>query len=147
MKDCKFLKPFEKEIQELYPDHKVEWYRSDDNTEYEEIRIDDKCVMNTDVGEYSDYYNVFNEGDGKKVFHHSIIVNFPFIDDTYDLMGFTIIDPYKQKIKPIRFELFCDHKMLREMFPYLMEKSDEVIKKVLANLYDLEDAQRDFYEC
>ena len=142
MKDCKFLKPFEAEIQNLFPDHKVEWYRDDSNTEYEEIRIDNKTVMCTDVGEFTDYHDL--GAGGVKICHHSIFVNFPFVDDTYDLMGFTIIDPYKQKIKPIKFELFCDHKILRMFFPFLMETNDEVIKKVFANLCDISELQKDF---
>lgn len=144
MKDCKFLKPFEAEIQNLFPDHKVEWYRDDSNTEYEEIRIDNKTVMCTDVGEFTDYHDILGNGGGEKIFHHSIVVHFPFINDDYEFMGLSIKDPYKHKIEPIKFELFCEHKILRMFFPFLMETNDEVIKKVFANLCDISELQKDF---
>lgn len=124
MKDCKFLKPFEAEIQNLFTDHKVEWYRDDSNTEYEEIRIDNKTVMCTDVGEFTDYHDVLGNGGGEKIFHHSIVVHFPFINDDYEFIGLSIKDPYKHKIEPIKFELFCEHKILRMFFPFLMETND-----------------------
>lgn len=142
MKDCRFLQPFEKELQALFPDHEVKWVRDDSNTEYEEIRIDNQMVMNTDVSQFECYGENF--GEQKFARHHSIVVFFPFVDTSYEFGGLQIIDPYRARISPVRFELFCDHKILRELFPYLMEKDDSVIKKVMANLCEMDEAQKDF---
>lgn len=142
MKDCRFLQPFETELQKLFPDHEVKWVRDNSNTEYEEIRIDNQVVMNTDTSEFTSYDEDFGEPVKKR--NHSIIVYFPFIATGYEMCGFYIEDPYKTKISPIRFELFSNHRILRELFPYLMETDDTVIKKVLLNLYELDEAQKDF---
>ena len=142
MKDCRFLQPFEKELQALFPDHEVKWVRDDSNTEYEEIRIDNQMVMTTDVSQFECYGENF--GEQKFARHHSIVVYFPFIESGYDFGGLHIEDPYRARISPVRFELFCEHKILRELFPYLMEKNDSVIKKVMCKLCVLDEAQKDF---
>jgi len=141
MKDCKFLLPFVDELRALYPDHKIEWVRSDYDTEHEQITIDDKPYIFTDIG-YSEEPG--DDGFPKKVFHASIVVEFNNISTVQNFGGIMVNDPYARNIPPVRLQLFSDHKCLREIFKFILETDADLIRKQMANVCSFDIMNRDF---
>jgi hypothetical protein len=129
MKDCKFLLPFVDELRALYPDYKIEWVRSDYDTEHEQITIDDKPYIFTDIG-YSE--ETGDDGFPKQVFHASIVVEFNNISTVQNFGGIMVNDPYAGNIPPVRLQLFSDHKCLREIFKFILETDADLIRKQMA---------------
>ena len=141
MKDCKFLLPFVDELRALYPDHKIEWVRSDYDTEHEKITIDDKPYIFTDIG-YSE--EMGDDGLPKQVFHASIVVEFNNISTVQNFGGIMVNDPYAGNIPPVRLQLFSDHKCLREIFKFILETDAELIRKQMTNVCSFDIMNRDF---
>jgi hypothetical protein len=138
MKDCKFLLPFVDELRKLYPDHKIEWYRNEFNTEYEEIKIDGVRYINTNIGYHS------SDIDDKEVFHANIEVHFSNINTKTNYDGLIVDDPYSNLVPPVILEIFSDHQCLREIFNFLLSDNADYIKKRMANLIKLDKIKRDF---
>ena len=141
MKDCKFLLPFVDELRALYPDHKIEWVRSEYDTEHEQITIDDKPYIFTDIG-YSE--ETGDDGFPKQVFHASIVVEFNNISTVQNFGGIMVNDPYAGNIPPVRLQLFSDHKCLREIFKFILETDADLIRKQMTNVCSFDIMNRDF---
>ena len=141
MKDCKFLLPFVDELRALYPDHKIEWVRSEYDTEHEKITIDDKPYIFTDIG-YSE--EIGDDGFPKQVFHASIVVEFNNISTVQNYGGIMVNDPYAGNIPPVRLQLFSDHKCLREIFKFILETDADLIRKQMTNVCSFDIMNRDF---
>lgn len=145
MKDCKFLLPFVSELQKLYPDHKIEWVRSEYDTEHEKINIDDVTYIYTDIG-FSEGTPDPNDPLGRtpQVFHASIVVEFNNISKVQNYGGLIVNDPYAGSIPPVKLQIFSDHKCLREIFKFLLETNAELIRKNMENLCRYDNMNKDF---